>query len=329
MGLSKHSHQNLIAGLVAKTDYDWMSGKTYQWFAEVLRPSVRKMCHPNSQPRDRTMTARALVMLGDILDLFFDAPKAAYRNYSESLRYDPACAYAWREKGAMLEAMGDFTAAQRAFQRALRIDPDDEGIASDIEYVHRKIKESMNPLYDNSDSVWLASEWIARVCPSKAIRVLERKTSVRALQCRIRAFEALGNPEAALREWARIATHSDAVAVEQPDWFFMSSETWNSESFWRSVLAIGTRLNGGMYPRDDSFPNLKSDKDRVLKNSRAYERYVSRRWKLSAELHLARIRKDERSCLRMLRRYPKWKRARNVLEELRKGMGNIQSSRMR
>ncbi len=310
--MSEASALSVVRRAVSESDLAWLTDRSYTWFKTTLLPAIRIVGASARGHRRRQLAADGYVELGDIYDVYFNAPGQALRAYRRSLELAPENSCAWREVGCMQRYLGKYRSAKRALRRSLEIDPSDEAVRIDLEYVDRHIREKTPALYSRSDPVHTAAELIAQGRARSALRRLERKLSVPARRCRVRAFEALEDHESALREWAKIGCGRGTVELDQADWFFVSDGVWNAPRFWEAMLEIGARFGRGLYPKDDSFPETK-DRERRPGSVEPPLRVYRRRWRLSARLHLARTRGDANVLRRLASSYPSWTLAQECL----------------
>ncbi|MFQ5494462.1 MAG: tetratricopeptide repeat protein [Phycisphaerae bacterium] len=313
--LSKRSAHRAIRESLEK-GLEWIDAQEYPWFARTLLPAVHYTVDHAGSPTDRMLAAIGLALVGDVYDLFFDAPRAAIRAYRHSIRLYRDDPWPWCELGTMYDRIGDYNAARRSWLRAKKLDPTGEDALVDLHDVEHDLCRATPPLYHKDDPVWRAREQMARRQFRAALRTLARKRSVEARLCRARIHGALGNHSGCLNEWTAIGRARGAVSLQFPDWFFLTDEVWDHPDFWRAMLAIGKRLERGMYPRDESFPEQHVPPYDPLKPTKKVLCSFRRRWRLSARLHLARTTRNASGLQALCRQYPTWTAARRFLKAL-------------
>lgn len=301
----------VLSGLVGKKQLSWFATKDYRYLRYELVPHVREISQA-SEKSLRPLIRECYVLLADIADLYLDAPRAALRWYRRSLTIYRDDSYVWREIGTMEHRLGNYSSAKRAWKLAQRLGPVDSITESDLASIDCELRGRPSPLYSVADPVYRATEQIAAFFPCAALKTLKKRVSISARRVRARAFEAIGESESAIEEWRKISKSSGPVDFDRSDLFFLSRSTWNSPAFWKSMLDTCSRFGLCIYPRDNTFPLCVPAAARPDDLSEV-ERYCRIRWKLTAELHLARTRHDKHALESLVRGYPGWKTARIAL----------------
>ncbi len=204
------------------------------------------------------MAACGYYLIGDVLDVLFDAPLAASRAYARATRLTPGLASAWRELGCELHTLGRVVQAKSALVKATRLNPND-GLAHDeLELVLQSIAERRGAAYRVHDALNQAGEALARLQTQRALRLLGNRRSIEARQLRARVLGARECSTAQLSEWRAIERLGKPVRMTYGDWFFLTQTNYNSQEFWRLLVRLKDRLLDGIYPFNENSPPART-----------------------------------------------------------------------
>ncbi len=286
--------------------------RDYRWFKEQYLPAIERLERADMK-KDRLLLGWCYYMIGDIHD-FNECPKAAIKAYRKSYEVYPH-GEALREMGNMHERMGYYKKAKSLLKKALQMNPDDEWAKWDYEF----LSMSGAPLYGKNDRNWQARELLAQDKPAAALKLLDKKRSVQALQIKACAYGMLNDTEATLEQWRRIADGKEKIEVADADWFFMTDAVWNHADFWGIIAACAkqNRFSYGIWWMLDSLYNtVVPFPAHRRRNSKADLKRCNKRDFLEAQYHIARIRRDVKLAGRLAKQYPKWKEIKALYKKL-------------
>ncbi|MEN6308808.1 MAG: tetratricopeptide repeat protein [Anaerohalosphaeraceae bacterium] len=286
--------------------------RDYRWFKEQYLPAIERLERAGMK-KDRLLLGWCYYMIGDVHD-FNQCPKAAIKAYRKSYEVYPN-GEALREMGNMYERMGYYKKAKSLLKKALQIDAKDE-LA--IMY-YNDIDTSGTSLFSKNDQNWQARELLAQDNPAGALKLLDKKRSVQAMQIKACAYGILNDTEAALEQWRRIAGGKEKIEVAYADWFFMTDAVWNHAKFWEKI-AICARQNrfayGIWYMFDSLYDTGVIFPAKQRRNSKADLMRCNECNYLEAQYHIARIRRDVKLAGRLAKQYPKWKEIKALYRKL-------------
>jgi len=265
----------------------------YHWVQQTFMPAVHKL-EASSRSADVRLAAKAWSLLGHLHDIN-GTPRAALRAHRNAQRLAPRDARSWHAIGCLLDNMGAWQRARHALLRAAKLAPDDELLAGDIERVEWAIFNPCPALYEERNVMWHASEALARRHHNKALKLLQRRRTVRARQIRARVHAVRGDAAAAVREWQAIGNLSGKVQLQHADWYYtLRSDAADDPALWRLMLwKLRTKIDGGSHHYSPSLGEL--DLGEV------------KRFELYARLQLARCEGDIDALLAMAAKYPQWR----------------------
>lgn len=307
----------------ASRGVSWMHGRGYRWFKDDFYPRVLRLEAVASSRSDRATLSVAWYLIGDIHD-FNEAPKAAIRAYRKSVQFNPGHGEAYRELGSMYTGMGKYRAAIRHCERAVALNPRDVYSVDGLNDARLELARDEAPLFKADDWSWQTRELLARRQFRKALRELEGRKSVLAMQYRACALAGLNKKDETLAEWRRIARAKRAIKLNWVDWYFITDVVFDEPDFWRSILDCRNRFwhrDGGFrYGTSWGFASLREivfpRDESVGWESAAYRRRIERMHKAYTQYQLARTSKDVALARRLAKKYPNWPEAASLVPRL-------------
>ncbi|MBL7187785.1 MAG: tetratricopeptide repeat protein [Phycisphaerae bacterium] len=297
----------------------WITGRGYFWFKQRYLPAVRRVERANRK-KDHFLLSDCYYQVGDVHD-FNHCPLAAIAAYKRSFDLDPRHAEALREIGGMYERIGQYRKAVSVLKKSLKINPSDDYTQMDYEFALDSLKDGVPPLYKNGDTYWQARELLAREKPAPALQLLKNKRSIPARQIIACACGMLNDTDGIIEQWQRIANAAGRIEMGYADWFYIEDCVWDNVVFWE-ILADCTRqkrFNYGVWPTMDSLwktviPDPPSG--RIPRKSEADRLRCNKRCFLTAQYHIARIKRDCHLAHKLGRRYPNWPEIGELLEQI-------------
>lgn len=286
----------------------------YHWLKDKYLPAIKRIEEADMN-KDRYLLNDCYYMIGDIHD-FNDCPKAAIKAYKRSFEFASDNAAALREMGNMYERIGQYKKAVSVLRKSLQIDPDNEFAISDYEDA---IDSGGTPLYQKKDVCWQAREYLAQDKPNSALRLLDKKRSIPALQINACAYGMLNNTGASIEQWHKIASAKGTVEMTYADWFYMTDSVWNNTAFWELIAQCAKQnrfvygiwyMNPSLWEKVIPFPkHRKTQSNTDLKR-------CNRRSFLLAQYHITRINHDLKLASKLFKRYPKWLEVEKLYKKL-------------
>jgi tetratricopeptide (TPR) repeat protein len=265
----------------------------HDWVRLRYLPGLRKL-EQGAARADQRRAARGWRLIGDVHDLN-GAPRAAVRAYQRALRMAPQQPGPWHAIGCMLDNMGSFQRARHALLRAVSLAPNDELLRGDLERVEWAMFNPCPVLFEADNPLWEGAEELAAGRPNQALARLGRRRSVRARQVRARIHGARGDADGALAQWEAIASMSGRVQLQLADWYYtLQGPSADSPALWRLMLwKIRRRLDGGAQRLPPTLDELD------VPEGKRFELYV--------RYQLARTEGDMQALLGLATKYPTWK----------------------
>lgn len=302
--------------------YD-LYGNGYEVHHTQIIPAIRRFKKSADSPKDRLILAEALNRIGDLYDFYLSAPNSALHYYRQCAAYNPNHRFAWDDIARNLAELGHYKQAVMAWRHATRVIRDHHPDAHDeLPFYQSEIDVVLKSMRDG-DPPNCQYDPFGEVCgllaQSKAKVALDRlrgKRGVNARRFRAQAYSILGDDQAALKEWKAIADLREGVSIWYSDWFYFSDAIWDDPEFWRLMLKIGRRFEFGHYPLDEWVPRLIPEPPRAQWNSAATQRRTNRRFLLMTRLRVARLTDDLPAAKKLLKKYPKWKAAKQLVKKL-------------
>jgi tetratricopeptide (TPR) repeat protein len=249
-------------------------------------------------------------LLGD-LHFVHDAPLAAVNDYRHSHRLFPYRAAALRDIGDCLFWMGRDDDARRFYSRALSINPGDDMANTGLDMLERRERFRDAPPYRAGDVCWAALECLANSDPLDALTQVAGRRSMVSKRIRAMALGQLGDTDAALHEWQRLARSGSMIVLDSKDWFYLSDALWELPQFWETMLSMAMRVSSlGL---DSPTGHLQGPP--ILKGpcSAAARRKLNR---LALEFHVARSTTNTNKLAQLAQRYPQWVDPRSVVSHV-------------
>lgn len=279
--------------LRAHSDLASLHRRGHRWVEAFFVKALSRLA--TREPRsDRRLAASGYLTLGRLHDLN-GVPRAAMRAFDRGLRLAPDEPLLWRGLGAMFEAMGSYERARHAFGRALRLAPADELLRADRERADWAMLGGCPVLYAADSPSWNAMEALAAGDPEAGLAILGRRRSDAVRRARARILAVQGDVEGVVAEWRALVEQAPRVALQHADWYYtFDGEVAEDAGFWRLMLwQVRRRLDGGILVMS---PTLERIDLPELKRFELYLRY-----------QLARCERDLPALLALAGKYPAWR----------------------
>ena len=140
-------------------------------------PALRRLERAEQTVQVKEALVDGYYVLGDVHD-FNNAPMQAVKAYRKSIKYFPKPDFAsgpWREMGNMYGQVGRYDMAIKNLKKAVRINPEDNYVVTDLDIAESDKAGDVKPLYSQSDSLYKSCELMAQDKPKAALDVLRNK----------------------------------------------------------------------------------------------------------------------------------------------------------
>lgn len=273
----------------------------YHWFTEKYLTVVARV-EKAGLKKDDPLLSDAYYLIGDVHD-FCECPMAAIKAYRKSFQLDRRHSEALREMGSMYEYIGNYRKATTLLKKAIKMNPNDDLALFDLERLF-----SGAPFYKPNDILWQARECLAQSKPRQALKLLAKRTRVKARQIRACAYGMLNDAQAIAAEWSGIASVKGTIEKTYADCFYTHAIVQDNVCFWQNIVrcARQNRFVCGSWPIFESLYDAIFPKHRKP-NSKADTARANKCTLLLAQYHIARIEQDKKLASRLAKRYPQWK----------------------
>lgn len=271
----------------------------YLWLRNAFLPALRRLSR-SRHSSDRIRTATGYYLLGDVHD-FNHAPRAAIRAYRRCLQFNPGCGAALREIGSCYDEVGDRRRALFNLRKAVQVDPSDVWARGELQSVEDVAIEAF---YKPGDPYWQCRELLAMGRPMLALECICGTRTLDARTHRARIYGALGDVARGFHEWRGLLNGASTFDITDADWFYLPPTLWHEPDFWRLLWKGRARVaDWGVIRGHEDLRDMG-----LCGKRRMFELFLRYR--------LARTRRDTSAAQKLSEKYPSWREAATLSEQL-------------
>ncbi len=254
-----------IMQTVVDNGFVWVREQGVEWFENTLRDVMNKSA---KACRNKELLSDFWTELGDFFDII-EVPRQAVIAYKKAVKYDKGNSYPEEELEKLEEEVND-------------------------SFKHRK----------KALARMECRELLAKGKALSALKTIKNDDSKKALLIKASCFSLLGKNKKALINWTALTQKKGSIRLSQRDWFYISSNLWESPAFWRIQSKLITRTKG-YFP---SYSTLSDEHGDTL--------HSNTRKKAICAFHIARLEFNYGSLMKLYKKYPDWKELREAMNEL-------------
>lgn len=225
----------------------------YLWFRDAFLPAVSTL-EAESTP-DIGLLICCYFCIGDIHSIN-NAPKAALHSYQKALKLDPDNEDAHREIAECAFDLGNEPMPRHHVKQAIRLAPHDSSLheASEL-YKDTEYYAPDARFFQEGDPVWAAHEHLANLSPERGLSVLESFTSDQADRARLRCLGALQDTDGYIKVLSAALAGTRKWEFEQADWFYLPHGLIDEAVLWETFLSSDRDFSGIFFFPDEHDPS--------------------------------------------------------------------------
>ena len=193
--------------------------KGYEWFQEELTPNLKKASEQHSE--ETTLLGEAWLIAGEAHELLC-APNQAVTCYQISLHFNPFAADTYRWLALVYEQLGDYLAATKNIELALKYTTDGIPLMEDRQRIQDCMVYDKLPDFQEGNLLWVYNEALTEgnfEMITKSIRTSKTK-NIELLKCLYRAYGGLQDKANGIATWQRILAIDKDIVRDELDLFY-------------------------------------------------------------------------------------------------------------